>query len=256
MKRRFGAARWVALAAIIGLSSACSHVTGGSSPSIVAIGGTSSPTPEPYCRRYPLGPREAAEYRYRRCLEVLQRSRAAAEAARSPEAEATPSSSSVPMQTFTFPEDGFAIDVPATWHSWSATPGMFGEISLTGPGMAIVIRPSLGDGWMGFLQAPRMPRTVAVGSVHDVVAHLVDEYQLRTALRRSKVRFEETRTVLGGDAASLVVVGPSATVALGPAPESYVVAFHRGKPVLVHWRGTRDKADLFLEIVATFRFLD
>jgi len=163
----------------------------------------------------------------------------------------------VPFKTFTFPDAGFAIDAPATWHSWSPDVGSFGEISLTGPGMAIAIRLPVDDaGKIWFVLPTGMAHAIPVDSVQDVVAHLVDEYRMRTLLDPSRIRVEQTQTMLGGATATLVVIGPDGNAVSGPAAETYVVALHGGEPIILRSYGTRDKAELFREIVATFRFLD
>lgn len=163
----------------------------------------------------------------------------------------------VPFKSFTFAEAGFRIDAPVTWHSWSPDVGSFGEVSLTGPGMAIAIRLPVNDaGKIWFVLPPGMAHAIAVNSVQDLVTHLVDEYRMRTLLDRSRIRAAQTQTMLGGDPATLVVIGPNANVVSGPATETYVVAFHDGRPIILRSHGTRDKVDLFREMVATFRFLD
>jgi hypothetical protein len=163
----------------------------------------------------------------------------------------------IASQTFTFVEYGYAIDAPDRWHAWPATTWGRDAIRLTGPGLGIEIRvPADAAGRMWFIFPSGIVHAVEVASVDELIGYVVDEYRAQVALQTSQLRVERSPISLGDATATLLTVGPHANVRLGPAEETYVVAVRAGQPIVLRSIGTPQGAELFREIVESFRFLD
>jgi hypothetical protein len=155
------------------------------------------------------------------------------------------------FQTLTFPVAGFALEAPAGWWTREESAEF---VRFGGPGGEVEVRRADENGRIRALSPPGILRFVIADSVADLRGIVLAEYKFKWGSRQPLV--VEVPIAIDGIDATRMVIRPPEGIIAGPGTSHFVLLVRDGRAMILEWVPDFTSAEIFHEVVATFRFLD